>query len=221
MMKKANHLYALLGALVMMSFGCLVLVVYPAFDPHFDFSSDKTANIGSTIGGIVGPIAGIFSTVLLVLTLDAQREANKDQRIKADSDVIFMLLNQLDKEYDSISHKSYYENGEVKVGFEALLIYSTEVEKDITKDNFAKFKNDERTNKFLYIIWSFRQIQDIVNVQESSQGSFTVFNHKLELYYNFKFKPHIRKILSAINTIDDPIVDEFKRFQAMNETSFR
>lgn len=216
-MKNQKLLLPLLGGLVLVSFCSLILIVYPAFDSHFDFSSDKTANIGGTIGGVVGPIVGIFSTVLLFVTFSSQREANKDQRAKADMDVIFLLLNQLDKEYDSFNKTHIGSSSSREVyGVDAVALYAKEVKSSVAEHNFKLFKEHLSTLKFVYLMDSFSEINKRFQVSKFDGEDKSMMTKKLMGYYNLKFKIPIENILLAISEINDPLVDNFIDFQKHN-----
>ena len=70
----------------------------PAIWDRLDLTN--TSSIGDTIGGITAPLLGIISIIFLYLTLNRQIDSINDQKLKNESDIIFMLLNQLENEYN-------------------------------------------------------------------------------------------------------------------------
>ena len=94
----------LIISLMLLSFFCVWLFTTPAFWQRLELT--HTSSIGDTIGGITAPFLGIISIVFLYLTLNRQIDSINDQKLKNESDIIFMLLNQLENEYNQI-----YMNG--------------------------------------------------------------------------------------------------------------
>lgn len=76
------------------------------FTNFLDLTSQAKANIGIVISGITAPIVGIFTSILLYLTLTAQTQSSNDQRLKNESDVIFLLMNQFYSEVQNFTHLS-------------------------------------------------------------------------------------------------------------------
>ena len=60
--------------------------------------------------GLISPLIGLASASLLYLALRKQIRAQKDQRIKAEMDVIFTLIHQLDNEIDRFQTKHIASN---------------------------------------------------------------------------------------------------------------
>lgn len=206
----------ILGLLTVVSFSCLTLVVLPAFSEQFNFSSDKTSNIGSTIGGIVGPIVGMFSAYLLYEALTAQQEGNKAQRIKNDSDIIFMLINQLDKEYDTFSTFDRISGAPTTLkGFEALQHFSGKFQKD--KKNQLLLLISNEMSKLWYLLESFEIIRNQVNELNLNSGSETVFNKQLSLYYQTKFQEPVELITRETKALN---ISTFVRMRAIHSKNF-
>src|SRR5438094_10642803 len=90
---------------------CFIAVIFftlPAFVQQLNLS-DKS-NIGSAIGGITAPIIGIGTAILLYLAFMKQVESNRDQKLKNESDIIFLLMGQLNNEVEQFYHS--YSKGE-------------------------------------------------------------------------------------------------------------
>jgi len=84
----------------------------------------NSGNIGSAIGGITAPIIGIATIIFLYVTLNRQIDSNTQQQLKNESDIVFLLLNQLDIEYNAFYlNVRNKEEKEKLSGFEALTYY--------------------------------------------------------------------------------------------------
>lgn len=223
---KKNSLPVILAFLAFISLCSLIVVVTPAFIPHFNFSTDETANIGTTIGGIVGPIVSMFSAYLLYEALTAQldsnkaqADSNKDQRLKAESDIIFMLLNQLDKEYDSfyIEQKRGDEKNKY-YGYEAFA-RNCKIFKDKSNDvgMYEIFRGDFNTNKLNYLISSINLIRERIDLSELNESYKAMFNRKLDLYYRSKFKFPVKHLVEAFGSVDDAVIKEIIDFKRIND----
>lgn len=215
-MKKNNSIYIIMGVLAIMSFCSLILVVYPAFIPQLDLSTNETANIGSTLGGVIGPIVSMFSAYLIYEALMAQQEGNKVQRLKGDTDIIFLLFNQLDKEYDSLHFKNH--SGNDFYGYYALAEYCILIKKVEDKEiAFKTFRGALPTNQLLYIIRSFTMIRNHIFQSSFTNDVEIMLQKKLEIYYRSKFKFPIKHIVEAFHDREDDYIFEIKEFQKIND----
>lgn len=55
-----------------------IIITRPASFEWMIFADDSFANVGSTIGGVTAPIVGLVGSWLLYLTLQEQKNANRD-----------------------------------------------------------------------------------------------------------------------------------------------
>lgn len=217
-MKKKNSLLMVMGTLAVMSFCTISLVLFPNVIPFFDLSTDQASNIGSTIGGITSPIVGMFSAYLIYEALTAQLKGNKDQQIKADSDIIFLLLNQLDKEYDSFDLKQTKGAKDIYLfGYNALAeichLYKVN---SVSEVIYTAFESGMTTNRILYMIRSFMMIRERVLLSDFSSDIESMFMKKLSIYYESKFKYPIKHLVEAFDDVDSNLMSEIKDFQKIN-----
>ena len=207
-----------MGTIAVISFCSVLLLTFPAIIPRFDLSLSQTANIGNTIGGITGPIVGMFSAYLIYEALMAQQKGNKDQRVKADSDVIFLLFNQLDKEYDTLHIKLDQGQKEIHLyGYDALASKCHTFKKNKDRnDIFRIFRADLTTNRIIYMIRSFMMIRERVLFSKFSADIELMFIKKLEIYYESKFKYPIKHLLDTFGHLDNDLINELKEFKIVN-----
>lgn len=221
MKRKINSLPMILGVLTVVSFSCLTLVVLPACSEQFNFSSDQTSNIGSTIGGIVGPIVGMFSAYLLYEALTAQQEGNKDQRIKNDSDMIFLLLNQLDQEYNSfttvITTRRTGQEPTINshFGYRALVEFS-QLYGYHQQDGFNAFLKESRSDDFLNLLRSFDLIMDTIDLANFSERMNDLFYKKTSIYYRSKLQYPVDELCKLLLNEEHPIAKEILEFRSRN-----
>lgn len=219
MKKKKESMPVIFGFLAVLSFCSLIMVVHPAIIPNLDLSSNETSNIGSTIGGVVGPIVGMFSAYLLYEALTAQLDANKNQRMKSDLDIVFLLLNQLEKEYDSFN--SIQTKGSEKIvlnGYDAISPFCYAFKENASRDGLYKvFKDSVNGMKIMYLIRSFMLIRDQIASSVLDEISKGMVEKKLEYYYRAKFKYPISFLTHAFSDVDDTFIEEIRSFQRIND----
>ncbi|WP_432712858.1 hypothetical protein [Pedobacter sp.] len=226
MNKKKQSMPVIFGFLAAISFFSLLIAVYPAIIPQLDLSSTETSNIGSTIGGVVGPIVGIFSAYLLFEALTAQREANdflqvanNDQRMKADLDIVFVLLNQLEKEYDSFDSKQ--TKGAEKIiltGYDAISSFCYTFKEHSTEEGMYKvFKDSVNGMRMMYLLRSFTLIRDQIESSSLNGISKALVEKKLDYYYRAKFKYPILFLTRGFHEVEDTFIEEIRTFQALND----
>jgi len=145
-----------------------------------------------------------------------QMENNKDQRIKSDVDIVFMLLNQLDVEYNQFQYSETTtkrgEEDKTKIwnGYDAFLFYSHSFMSMVEgKDALKVFKDDIESDKIIYIITSYSLIKEHVLNSNLSGSVQDLLLKKLSLFYNTKFEFPINIIVGMLSAHqDDPMVAE-------------
>lgn len=94
-MKKYTLPLLIVGAILMI-FTSLYFIPQPALWSSWDFSN--TGQIGDTIGGITAPVINLIGAILVYISFDAQREANKIQaKALADEKANNLAKNQFEK----------------------------------------------------------------------------------------------------------------------------
>ena len=163
------------------------------------FNLSNSGNIGSAIGGITAPIIGIATIIFLYVTLNRQIDNNSQQQLKNESDIVFLLLNQLDIEYNNF-YLNVAKAGvkEKLLGFEALTYHC---------DSFVKFHNLQYSFKtyhptvqIIYIIRSFSLIEKRISISNLSTEMKTLFDEKLKLFYEIKLQDPLEKLSTVFNT---------------------
>jgi len=217
-MKKMDPLFFITIFLVMLCFITVFLATREGLS-GWDLSSARTANIGSAIGGITAPLLSIFSSYLLYMALTAQQEGNKYQQAKGDSDIIFILLSQLDKEYDSFSLVQKTGNFEKEFrGFRALVAYCIIfIDHKGEPDLFKTFKISSETVKIMYMIRSIDLIRARIQHSKFETKTESMLSRQLDVYYQTKFKFPISILVDSFENILDPLIDELKKFQRDND----
>lgn len=198
--------------LIIISVFAVVIFTSPTLLNRFNLT--ETGNIGSTIGGITAPLLGIITTILLYITLNKQIDSITDQRIKNESDMIFLLLNQLDNEYNQFYLNST-SNGvkEKTYGFEALTSYCIAINKFHNLQ--YSFKEYYTTDQILLIIRSFKLIEKRIDLSLVSKDIKRLFNAKMEIFYSCRLRDPLSKLCQIFNTTEfltDSATSEIEKF---------
>tara|TARA_R110000823_G_scaffold196975_1_gene328233 strand:- start:1973 stop:2551 length:579 start_codon:yes stop_codon:yes gene_type:complete len=180
----------------------------PALWENLDLSN--TSSIGDTIGGITAPILGIISIVLLYITLNRQIDSINDQKLKNESDIIFMLLNQLENEYNQI-YMSGTTNKEPQrfYGHEALTKYTNSVFKHYTAKD-KKWSTYYISDSILLVIRSFKLVQRRIELSNLDKNLKSMFSDKLQTFFQMKLRDSIYK-LSDLFSREPSLEDEYTR----------
>lgn len=191
-------LFTLLGSVCLIS---VVLLTLPAFTPLFDLS--KTG-IGDTIGGITSPILGLITTILLYLTLNKQIQSMEHQELKSEIDVIFLLLNQLENEYNMFL---YNENeGGIKTklyGYEGLMgLVENKYNFHIIHDP-RKFFEYNWSKQIILLVRSYLLIKERVEMSTLKTDIKLMFNRRIHTFYECK----LQKPLETFEMIFDKYPD--------------
>lgn len=198
-----KSLLVILFILTLISFSVINLVLLPAFSSFFDFSTDRTANIGSTIGGITAPVLTIFSSYLLYMTLTRQTESNSQQRLKNESDMIFLLINQMDAELGSFYMKQ--TKGTVVerlTGLEGLNDFARGYRFENNIDQFEgmpgfTFKAWYEAGQIAVIVDTFNLIEQRIALSNLDDKTRNLFQLKLDSYYRGKLIIPFNSLASA------------------------
>jgi hypothetical protein len=217
-MKKVNSLPVIISVLTIVSVCTMILVLQPSILPILNLTGDRTANIGTTLGGIVGPIVSMYSAYLLYEALTAQQQNNKDQRLKSDSDILFILLNQLDKEYDAFVLKQTKGDEIINLtGYEGLSTMCYNFKSNASAEVYEALKVSVDGNKLMYLIRSFVLIKDMISESNFDIKMKDIFDKKLLYYYRAKFKYPILFLTRGFNDVHDPFIEEIRLFQSTND----
>lgn len=162
------------------------------------------------------------TAIFLFITLQKQIEAGREQRIKNDSDIIFLLINQLEVEYSNftISYNQQTPN-QARVqtnryGYDAMSSYYKALKNDTRSGRLERIKNDLSTDDLLSLIRSFMLIRERVGQSTLSEDIKTLFYRKLSILYKTKFDFPMDCLITSLGSFEDPLVDEFKEFQQVN-----
>ncbi|APA92859.1 hypothetical protein [Myroides sp. ZB35] len=211
---KINNISILiLLGMILFSFLAVFLFTQPVMIKSFTLSSDETSNIGSTIGGITAPIIGIISSVLLFVTLYKQVESNANQRVKNESDLILLLMNQLDSEISTFYFSYTETKGTVKSDFNyyGLQAFHRFIQSLDTNYSMVSFKytlgSFYQTKQILLIIRSFRLIEKRIEVAELTTEFKEIYIEKLNTIYDCKLKESL-KILENVIVREEKLQDK-------------
>ena len=193
-------------------FASILLFTFPAFVPELNLTS--TGEIGDTIGGITAPIVGIISSIFLYLALSKQIESNNEQRLRNESDIIFLLINQLHNEIDRFYSKVTKSGVDMKfTGVEAM----NEFANTFATLQFSDFTFKEffESNQLLMIIKSYKLIEKRIEISDLSIEMKTLFQSKLKTFYDCILKYPLEQINEQVGKssfLKDEITDEIKKF---------
>lgn len=201
--------------LIILCFLSVIVFTLPAF--HESLNLTSTSNIGSSIGGITAPIIGIITSILLYITLSKQVQSNIDQRLKNESDIIFLLINQLDNEVATFYTK--YNQGKQEfryTGVEGLNHFAREFRYEYDKHNFDfTFKAFYEANQIILILRSFKLIEKRIELASLSTNLKEVFSQKLDSFYECRLKEQLLNISVAVDEypqLKDNTTEEIQSF---------
>jgi len=207
-------------ALFALSFFCVLLFTSPAIWDRLNLTN--TASIGDTIGGITAPLLGIISTIFLYLTLNKQIDSINDQKLKNESDIIFMLLNQLDTEYNQIYTTETEKDVKYKIyGHEALTKYSEAVFKFYNDQDKRKFSDYYIADHLLLVIRSFKLIEQRIEMSNLSRDLKKMFSDKLQTFYLCKMNDSLFKftdLFKRVAALNDNYTSEIQEFYSKHAT---
>lgn len=199
-MKHKNILIIVLVA-VLLSFFCVIVFTRPAISEFYDLSN--SGNIGDAIGGITSPVIGLISIILLYITLNKQIESIKDQKIKNESDMIFLLINQFEVEYNSFFlNKTERGVKEKMTGFEALTYLCECIGSVALRSDNKTIGRYYFTNQIICIIRSYKLIEERIELSTLTQEIKQVFSKKLQIIYESKLKDQMKNFVSVVNSVD-------------------
>lgn len=190
-------------AIVLLCFISVFIFTLPSFTTQLNLTTKS--NIGSAVGGITAPIIGVISSVLLYLALTRQTQSNIDQRLKNDSDIIFLLINQLDNEVASFYYKYSKGSEERKyTGLEGLneycrkYRYEHNLKQFEDKEDFS-FKKWYESGQIVLIVEGYNLIEQRIKVSNLSKEMKKLFSTKLETYYECKLSSPLIDLSEAFD----------------------
>lgn len=215
-MKNINRKILLFSiVMILLCFLSVIIFTLPSFLQQLNLTTK--ANIGSAIGGVTAPLIGIISSILLYMALTKQVESNIDQRVKNESDVIFVLINQLDTEISNFYTKTTQGDKETKkTGVEALNDFTMEFRYHYLLNTFDfTFTAFFEANQLLLIMRSYQLINKRIEIASLSKDIKALFQKKLDALYDCKLKNPLNNISIAIDehpNMKDEITNEIQSF---------
>jgi hypothetical protein len=221
-MKTDNKQILIITTIIIgLCFLAVFIFTMPSLVNQFNLSTDSKSNIGSAIGGITAPLIGIFSSVLLYLALTKQTQSNIDQRIKNESDIIFLLLNQLDNEISNLYFHFTENTGAAKTefnysGVQAFHIFVQQLNTKKLLTNFGyTFNSFYQAKQVLLVIRSFVLVENRIELSEISRDLKAMFYQKLDLVYQCKLSESLKILLKVIEeypNVKDHVTEEIEIF---------
>lgn len=189
---------------ILLCFFCVLFFTLPSFLKRLNLST--TGNIGDTLGGITAPLIGIISSILLYLALTRQTESNNEQRLKNESDIIFLLLNQLDNEVNNFYYKYKENKVEVRLsGQEGLnefcnsYRYEYNIEQFQNQKDFS-FKSWYEAGQIGLIIDTLNLIEKRIDISNLNSELKNLFQQKLISFYNCRLKTPLTSLTETFKT---------------------
>lgn len=222
---KIRYLIILFIGLTIICFVSVYLLTLPAFLERFNLTT--TSNIGSTIGGITAPVLGIISSLLLFIALIKQTTSEEKTRLKNESDIIFLLINQLDTEYNKFYYKFTQNKGNEKNEF---IYKGTEGMNEFINSFCYKSLNINcswselfQAKQISLLIKSFILIDKKIDSSQLDDSLKDLFQDKLKAVYICKFQEEIKLILNkcAQSNMSDILVEEMKDFYNYYEKKYK
>lgn len=219
MKKKINSLTMIFGVLITWVTCTMIIINQIGSFTQFGWTPKEVSNIVTAFSGIMAIFVSMFSVYLLQETLTSQQQGNKEQRGKADSDIIFLLLNQLEKEYDSFELNQTKGSEKIVLkGYEAISTACYNFKTNASTDGmYETVKNSVGGMKIMYLIRSFTLIREKIQESDLNENTQTIFRKKLDYYYRAKFKYPILFLTRGFADIEDPFIEEVRSFQAVND----
>jgi len=211
-MGKIDSLPRIAFSLILLSISVIVIVLQPSIFPVFDLANERAANIGTTIGGVVGPIVSLYSAYLLYEALTAQQLSIREQRHKSDSDIIVLLLNQLQEDYERflvITRRNTPTKEEVvtqEVGYKALIRFANMYSVGDPKTTFEDFLMDSRSDDLLILMRSLALLEEHMKLSNFEPKLEKLFKFRFELFYKTKMEYPMSVLANKFKTVDEPIV---------------
>jgi hypothetical protein len=181
--------------IIILCFLSVLVFNLPPVLKRLDLSN--SSQIGDSLGGMTAPVIGIISSVLLYLALTRQIEANSDQKLKNESDIIFSLVNQFQVEIDSFYYK-YSQEGQAHIfrGVEGLNKFSNDFPNYSFKSHNFTFEVYFEGKQILLLVRSFQLIEKRLKISPISSDMKTLFSEKLAML----FECVLHNVLSSITT---------------------
>ncbi len=158
---KSNWLWLFIPGFALLMLGILLLLTQPTYNKYWDFSNK--GQIGDTIGGITGPFINLLGAILVYLSFQQQREANRIQSeaLQEDRDRTNSLnkFNQLVNLMTDVNE--LYESFELKYQIGAsVIIYNAKGNEGLKIFNKYMAELKQHTSPT-------SKIQNIIQVQSS------------------------------------------------------
>lgn len=230
-----SSLLWIIAIAVILAFASIFFALKPHLVSGFNLATDESSNIGNTIGGITAPILTLLSVALLYLTLKRQTESNDNQRFKNDTDLVFILYNQLESAYREITcasttttNSSRHPEGKTTITREKQTHYGFDAFQrlcSIFKDNFAKeFSTKHEASKIMFIIQSYRTLDELIAISQINEELKGIIERKTYNFYISRMRDPLANLCFHIRDNQDEeskeAVEFFVRMEQRRHADF-
>ena len=184
----------------------IVAITQPSLIPLFNLSSSSSANIGTTIAGITSPLLTLITIYFLYQAFLKQTEGNNFQKVKNDFDIIFLMITDLNSEYDKFEIvENQGHNRNVYTGYKAVIKYCLAC----IKQPFKFFSEKIESDYLLYLIKTYTIIKDRIALAELDSHSLHLLSEKMQLLFDVKFEVGYKEIATNYLMEEDKLAKEF------------
>lgn len=166
-----------------------LLVFNESFHPVLDYNDDVKVKISTTINALTTPVISLISVILLYITLSKQIESNYFQKKAKNLDLILVMYNQLQVDYDHFSYTKRGNKGPLPYenkfnGFDALYENLASFRKEP-----EKFGPSYQSDKIIRLVHTFTLTESLIQTMDLEKEAKNLLNQNIESFYKTSFKP--------------------------------
>jgi len=193
-----NYLMFFKSALISLIcvFAVLILSIFifkEAYYVHFDFSDDDKVKISTTINALATPVISLISVILLYITLSKQIQSNYFQKKAKNLDLILVMYNQLQVEYENFSYR--------KKGQSTTKGVTTSYERqfngaDALRENLARFRitpekfgPSYQSDKIIRLVHTFALVENLIITMDLEENARNLLTQNIESFYRTSLRP--------------------------------
>lgn len=213
---------------VLITLACFLLVIIfsffvfnQSFSPLFDYTIENKVKISTTVNSLATPIISLISVILLYITLSKQIESNYFQKKSKNLDLILVMYNQLQIEYENLSYtkKGTSTSKGITTSYENHFKGADALQENLKSFRIKpeKFGPSYQSDKIIRLINTFTLVENLIYSMDLEVEARKLLIQNINSLYKTNFKPVLLSLAFLIQKNSNFYSKELIEFVTIQE----
>lgn len=187
----------------------------------FDYTNDDKVKISSTINSLATPIISFISVILLYATLSKQIESNYFQKKSKNLDLILVMYNQFQVEFENFSYtkKGQTSRNGVTTSYESHFKGADALRENLPTFRISpeKFGPSYQSDKIIRLVHSYILLENLIITMDLEDNAKNLLKQNVESFYKTSLRPTFLSLAYLIKDNTNAYSSELVSFVTTQE----